>query len=260
MPTDFEDRLRNPIEFPTDMACTIPCILLADFYPTNSIATGTILESAYKIGHDKYLYYPESWHYRVWGSLAKGVDLPFSLVTAGLSEVATSLIVKRAGYQDIAQSCARAELHKPCMQCAKCMRKVMLDDVLINGGVREETVSHFIKLPIGKKLMTSPHIHHQDVMMYMASHYQGKNKEMQLFKKRIGADKINVDWLEKWYQPSVEVIASPYRTYVTEQIKKYVEVMDEKEQALLESWDTESFMSGDEYNRITQELIELFNS
>jgi len=256
MLTDFESRLRNPIGFPTDMVCMVPCILLADFYPTNTIAAGMILESSYKIGHEQYVDYPNSWHYRTWGKLAEGVDLPFSLVTAGLSEVATSLVVKRAGYEDIAQSCGEAELHKPCMRCAKCVRKVMLDDALTYGEVREETVSHFMKTPTGRKIITGDHIHHQDVMMYTTSHYHGQNKGMQLFKKRIGADKINVDWLEKWYAPSIEVVAEPYRQYVKEQIQKYVGTMNEKEQALVESWNIESFMSREEYQRITEELIE----
>lgn len=254
MITDFEDRLRNPIGFPTDMACTIPCILLADFYPTNSIATGTILESAYRIGHETYLYYPESWHYRVWGGLAQGADVPFSFITAGLSEVATSLIVKRAGYEDIAQSCMRAELHKPCMQCAKCMRKGMLDDALIYGEVKEETVTHFISSPIGKKIMTGDHIHHQNVMMYMASHYHGDNKAMQLFKKRTGADQFNMACLAKWYSPAIKVIAEPYRDYVTKQIKRYVKSMNENEQKFIESWDIKNLVNEDEYNQATNAL------
>lgn len=259
MTTDFEDRLRNPIGFPTDMACTIPCILLADLYPTNSIATGTILESAYRIGHEVYLYYPESWHYRTWGGLAKGADVPFSLVTAGLSEVATSLIVKRAGYEDIAQSCMRAGLHKPCMKCAKCMRKGILDDALINGEVREETALHFINSANGKKIMTGDHIHHQNVMMYMAAHYHGNNRAMQLFKKRIGADQFNMACLEKWYSPSVAVIAEPYKAYITNQIKKYVSLMNKEEEKFLENWSVESLVDKGQYEETTKALRALLS-
>jgi len=174
--------------------------------------------------------------------------------------VATTLIVQLTGYDDIAQACIRGEaIHKPCMRCAKCMRKEMLRDTIVYGSVREEILNHFMNQAIGKTVMTNDTVYLQNVMMYIASHYKGNNPYMQLFKKRMGVDRINVDWFEKWYPPSIEIVASPYREYVKQQIEKYVGVMTKQEQILLENWNVESFISREEYDRITKELMALFN-
>ena len=61
--------LRSPVGFPVDLANSVPAVLLADLASFNSIAFGTIMESAYGIGHSQYRHYPKGNHFRLWSTL-----------------------------------------------------------------------------------------------------------------------------------------------------------------------------------------------
>lgn len=257
--TDFE-YIREPIGFPVDLACTIPGLLLSDYEPTNSIATGMILESAYGIGHEAFKDYPRSWHYNVWGTLFKSVDLPLSLVTAGLSEVATSAIVSRSRYASIAQSCMRASLHKPCMRCNKCIRKVMLDHILTQKHIPLESLKHFFTLPIAPIFFATGAMHHQDVMTYITSHYHGDYEPMNLFKHRMGGDVISVDWLEKWYSPALEIIADTHKSFIETKILEQVNPLSLEENQQLEAWNLTAFLKTDNYITTSTTLFNLLTS
>lgn len=254
--TDFE-YIREPIGFPVDLACTIPGLLLSDYEPTNSIATGMILESAYGIGHETFKDYPRSWHHNVWGTLFKSVDLPLSLVTAGLSEVATSTIVSRSRYASIAQSCMRASLHKPCMRCNKCIRKGMLDHILIQKHIPLQSLKHFFTLPTAPTFFATGSMHHQNVMTYITSHYHGDYEPMNLFKRRMGGDVIDVEWLEKWYLPSLEVIADIHKDHIKTKILEQVMPMSLGEMKQLEAWNLTDFLNNDNYFTTSTTLFNL---
>ena len=86
--------LRDPVGFPSDIAHAIPLILQAERLGVSSIAFGTILESAYGIGHRKFIDYPNGSHMRFYGGLLAAVDLEISLPVGGVSEVGTSKIVE----------------------------------------------------------------------------------------------------------------------------------------------------------------------
>jgi hypothetical protein len=55
--------VRHPVGFPTDLSNGVPALLLADYFNASSIAFGTVLESAYGIGHERYRDYPIGAHY-----------------------------------------------------------------------------------------------------------------------------------------------------------------------------------------------------
>jgi hypothetical protein len=57
--------LREPVGFPSDLAHAIPLILLSGEMGIGSIAFGTILESAYGIGHEHYIDYPNGSHRKI---------------------------------------------------------------------------------------------------------------------------------------------------------------------------------------------------
>lgn len=259
VPTDFE-YVRNPVGFPVDLACSIPGILLSDYTPTDSIAMGMILESSYGIGHEIFKDYPRSWHYNVWGTLFKSIDLPLSLITAGLSEVTTSSIVSGSKYSSIAQSCMRATLHKPCMRCNKCIRKVMLDKILTDNKIDFDVLKHFFTLPTAPKYFAAGFMHHQDVMTYITSHYHGDYEPMNVFKHRMGGDLLNVEWLEKWYSPSLEVIADKYKDFVKARILDQVPSMSSEECQQTEAWNLTSFLQSEDYKDSTSYLFTLLSS
>lgn len=257
--TNFE-YVRNPVGFPVDLACCIPALLLSDYDNIDSIATGMILESAYGIGHENFKDYPSTWHYSVWGTLFKAVDLPLSLVTSGLSEVTTSHIVSHSKYANIAQSCMRAKDKKPCMKCPKCIRKIMLDQTLAYGQIDDKLLQHFFSLSFAPDFFASGTMHHQDVMTYITSHYHGNYEPMLLFKRRMGGDIMNVDFLERWYSPSLAVVKEKYHDFVKKRILTYIEPMTPGECQEVASWDLSDFLQSDDYKNTTEHLYKLLMS
>ncbi len=257
--TNFE-YVRSPIGFPVDLACSIPALLLSDYDNIDSIAAGMILESAYGIGHETFKDYPNTWHYSVWGTLFKAVDLPISLVTSGLSEVATSHLVFHSKYAGIAQSCMRAHNRKPCMQCKKCIRKIMLDQVISNKEIDPKLLEHFFSIPLAASFFASGMRPHHNVMTYITSHYNGNFEPMKLFKKRMGGDIMNVDWLERWYTPSLSLVKEKYQPFVKNQILNYVDSMTPHDCLEVEAWNLSSFLQSEEYKNATSSLYELLTS
>lgn len=254
--TDFE-YIREPIGFPVDLACCIPAILMSDYEGIDSIAAGMIMESAYKIGHEKYIDYVKSWHYSVWGSLCKAAQLPLSLVTAGLSEVATTLIASRSEYMGIAESCMRGLGGNPCMKCMKCFRKGLLDEVLQIKDLSEENIARFFLNPGAYKTILYTPMKHQNVMAYIMKHYSGTNKTVEVFKEKMGTNRFELDYLEKWYAPAIEVIAPRYQDYVSTKMREYVPSMSINEMMQMASWDLEEFWASEDYQKATVRLREL---
>ena len=99
--------LREPVGFPSDLAHAIPLILLSGEMGIGSIAFGTILESAYGIGHEHYIDYPNGSHKRFYGTLLSAAGLDISLPVGGVSEIGTAKIVEASPFIDLAQSCIR---------------------------------------------------------------------------------------------------------------------------------------------------------
>ena len=85
--------VREPLGFPTDLVPAIPILALAASYNIDAVAFGTVMESAYRIGHEKARDYSNSSHFRFWGRMFQAAGLPLYLPVSGVSEVGTSKIV-----------------------------------------------------------------------------------------------------------------------------------------------------------------------
>ena len=79
--------VRSPIGFPTDLAPSVPLVLMAAKENLDCIAFGTVLESAFRVGHENSRNYNKSAHYRVWGGLFASAGLRLYLPVSGISEV-----------------------------------------------------------------------------------------------------------------------------------------------------------------------------
>ena len=99
--------IREPVGFPSDIANCIPAILTSRHLGLDSIAFGTVLESAYGVGHQKYINYPKGAHFRFFGTMLKSVGLEMSLPIAGVSEVGTAIINNNSNMGHLSQSCIR---------------------------------------------------------------------------------------------------------------------------------------------------------
>lgn len=210
--TAFSDveHLRTPIGFPTDLSCATSLIINANHFGIDSVATGTILESAYGIGRRRYRDYKKSSHFKHWSKLFLAAGLPLNFVTAGLSEVATFDIYNRSeGYK--AKSCLR-DTFEYCKQCYKCFRRFLIQGIALPNADRFSSM-------IRKK-------HHIDILDYAYEKHGIKTCSDQKARDLL--------CLERWYPKSSEVMFEKYRTQVVESMP--VDAMSESEVARIERY------------------------
>ncbi|MCX2840252.1 DUF6395 domain-containing protein [Microbulbifer thermotolerans] len=243
--TDLE-YLRDPVGFPVDVSNSVPAILLADHIGLDSIAFGTILESAYRVGHEKYVDYAVRSHYIRWGTLFEISGVPFNLVTSGISEVGTSKIVLESEFGYLAQSCMRGGVRNPCFNCWKCFRKLLLDRVLSGEPIPDDLLDKAFSIKEAKKFLSKDFIKHQNVIEFISSMYSGNHKGMRLLADKV-CNNHNISMYKKWYSKSVKFIPAQYREHVTQKISRYLDIMSPKEEKAIEDYNLEEILSSDSY-------------
>lgn len=205
--------IRRPYGFPVDVACAIPCILNASSLNLDSIAFGTVLESAYNIGRGRFVDYATSSHYLHWGGLFQAAGLPFNQVTAGLSEVATWNIKELSGLPG--KSCLRSSAE--CKRCYKCYRR---------HCIRGE------EMPVTRQLRKFINgRHHFNVLEYAFYKHGIKHFTANKPVKEMG-------FLERWYGEAATLLPSKYAATIGARIESLVGLMDEEDKALLHAYNS----------------------
>ncbi len=120
---------------------SIPLVAIASQRNIDSIAFGTVMESAYRIGHEQARNYADSSHYRFWGRMFKAAGLPLFLPVSGVSEVGTSKIVSMSSFKEYTRSCIRGIWPNSCENCWKCFRKNMINQKLQNIQLTDQFIS-----------------------------------------------------------------------------------------------------------------------
>ncbi|MFB5265598.1 DUF6395 domain-containing protein [Paenibacillus enshidis] len=246
--------VREPVGFPVDIANAVPALLLSDYAGLDSIAWGTVMDSAYQVGHLKFADYKQRLHFNRWGKLFELAGMPFNQVTGGICEVGTSIIVKNSAYRTIARSCMRGTANKPCATCWKCFRKGLLDGVLEQSTPSYSELDRWFSLPHIKKTLNQFPIHSENIIAYISAHYDGHHPVMKKLKKRTRGDTLPVKWMEKWYRPSIHLLPEKYRGFVEKQITKHLNVMNSEEEQQAESWNLETYRTTDEFQKYAAEL------
>ena len=233
--------LRNPVGFPSDLAHAIPLILLAESLRIGSIAFGTILESAYGIGHEHYIDYPNGSHMRFYGTLLSAAGLEISLPVGGVSEVGTAIIVESSPLGELAQSCIRGKKGSPCMRCWKCFRKELLSLALFPDGQIDPKSMMRNSSEVQIRLSAYP-ISHENVITYSIQRVDiGEYPFLRLLRNRLDTN-LDLSLLSSWYSPSQVLIPESYRMAVVGKISKFMPPMSKIQEEILESWDMDNFL------------------
>ena len=227
--------VRKPTGFPTDLANGIPALLLSGHLGIDSIAFGTVMESAYGIGHEKYIDYSKGAHWRFFSTLFSAAGIDLCMPTIGISEVGTAIIGGKSPIAGISQSCIRGTYGKPCLKCWKCFRKQLLVKSL---GTSEEVdfVSMMKANEVQVRLSSFP-ISHENVISYSLQRIDMENYPF--FKplaKKLDLD-IDLGLLDHWYSESAFHIPKKYRVSTRERILKFIEPMNISHEYILKNWD-----------------------
>ena len=234
--SDFE-YLRDPVGFPTDLSVSTPAILLAESRGFESIAFGTILESAYGTSGKKFRNYSESSHFRLWAALFEAAGLGYSLPVAGVSEVGSSKLCRDKAIGRVHQSCIRGKWGLPCNNCWKCFRKITLMSALEEGQFPPLSIEMIHKSKeVRLRLTEDRPIKHEGVLAFALSRVQGGGKAVEALRSLTRADQLNVDWMEHWYPRSIELIDEDYREYTVSKLLKSLGKMNENHISHLEAW------------------------
>ena len=220
--------LRDPVGFPTDLATSLPIILMASKENIDSVSYGTILESAYRVGHESSRDYINSGHYRVWGSLFEAAGIPLYMPVAGISEVGTSHIVMNSSFYDYTRSCIRGKFPKSCQNCWKCFRKTLVDKRLQGDPVDEADMAKWLKVKEVKYKLRPHPISHENVLSWSLQGENSGGETKQLLMNRMEGSIRNMDFLFSWYSPSIVLIPEKYRKETESKILNYLDKMDEK--------------------------------
>ena len=229
--------VRSPVGFPVDVANSVPAVLMAEYLNLDCIGFGTIMESTYGAGHRRYRDYPNGHHYTLWGGLFKAAGLPFILPVAGISEVGTSMIVIKAPLGYVSQSCMRGAWKKPCLNCWKCFRKQLLDNAILGNQLDTVYLDEIFNNKEACRFLGRVPIKHENVLTWSTNRLVSNHPLFTLLKGRVRGDEYALDWLAKWYSPSIELMPEKYRAGVAEKICCYLQTMDLEEENKLTSWD-----------------------
>lgn len=231
--------IRQPIGFPIDWASGLPALLMADYCHLSSVSWGVVAESAYRVGHENFIDFGSRTIFRRWDQLLRSVGLCLGAPVAGLSEVCTSTIVLRSRLAGLAQSCIRGPKNQPCLRCFKCLRKRMLDSVLMDRTLQASEFEQMVRFKGYEKIMLKLPIKHEDVFRWLAPRLRlaGTAPSWPALHERLRLGDHETDWSSCWYPKSDVYIPSEYRAEAIDKITSYVGTMDEEQMRRFESWD-----------------------
>jgi len=236
--------LRDPVGFPSDLAHAIPCILLSEKLGLDSIAFGTVLESAYGVGHEHYIDYPNGSHRRFYGTLLGAAGLQLSLPVGGVSEVGTAMIIESSPLGSYSQSCIRGKRERACMRCWKCFRKELLSLALDPSKTVDLGSMMKSSQEIQIRLSAYP-ISHENVVTFSIQNINiGDYPDMRHLRNRLDT-KLDLSLLRSWYSPSIELVPEKYRVTVREKINRFLNPMSEDQEGILKTWNMDGFLESE---------------
>jgi len=251
--SDFE-YLRDPIGFPTDLSVATPAILMSGFRNFESIAFGTILESAYGTSGSKFRNYTDSSHFRLWSTLFNSVGLGYSLPVAGVSEVGSAILCRDMPIGRFHQSCIRGKWSDPCNKCWKCFRKNTLIAAL-EGKDLPKDLENVIRRSkeVKKHLVENKPIKHEGVLTYSLERSSGGGELIQSLRDLTRVGSIETVWMENWYPESATLIDPGYADFTIGRLSSILGVMDEEKITHLLGWNNPS-------NEDRQKRLEKFST
>lgn len=225
VPTDMEF-LRFTPTFMLDISVTVPALLLSNHCNLKSINVG------YSIHHFEYYQNPKSTYctgediqfdYNKWSHLFQSVGLYLNFPTMGLSEIGTLKVVLNSPFSKISTGCMSGRIGKPCLNCKKCYRKVMLTMYLKTGNMMAN------KKVYNKLAQFKWHkMHHildldsvRMAFVYMTANYKGKDPFIRAVKERLNKYKPFLKYLDQWFVGSKHCMDTELYKSIIEKLGKY---------------------------------------
>ncbi len=255
--SDIEHIVGPMPQYPTWTTLSTPCFLLADYFNLKSINYGSIVGSSdIKDGKKfKRRDYPD----KMWASLFRGVGIYLSKPVAGITEIGTSTIVHKSGFDEIATSCQFGAMNEPCMRCFKCFRKYLMNIAVNNYDISEDIIDVFLRQKnIQEHILGKPPLYFQHIFMYALKYADLKHKHvvLSLFREKILLANDNIEWCERQYDDALDrfVPDSDLRDVVRQKMRVFLKNMDRDDVLIFENWDLNTDYNNDSIQKRLNEI------
>lgn len=231
----------TPHTFPHPLSTGIPILLFADYYKIDSIAYGNTLDAVYNLSKHKYKK-SENSPYTYYDEIFKYANIQLMHITAGFSEVANAQLNIRSPYGHLAQSCMYGRgLGDTCMNCRKCFKRTSYKLIGENSNFPDSFIDKtVVNREVESALRHSP-MRMQNTYQYIAKNAKSKHPIIKYLKFKVGAYSAKVDWMEKWYPCSGNLLPEKYRVEIQKKIQNYTSVMTRKEIKYVEKWNINKY-------------------
>ena len=236
--------IRQPLGFATDLVPSIPILALAASHNIEAVAFGTVMESAYRIGHEKARDYANSSHYRFWGRMFEAAGLPLYLPVSGVSEVGTSKIVMQSDFHPYTRSCIRGKWPQSCENCWKCFRKNMIEGKFNQNRVEEKYLERGLGIAEVQRKMAAFPVSHENVLAWALKDNSGPLGT--LLNNRLEGKNRDLTFLEHFYPGAFDVMPQQYRHLTKKKLETYLSEMDEQYWPEITTHTMTSWLNSDE--------------
>ena len=244
--------VRDPVGFPTDLAHAVPIVLMANSLEIGSVSFGTIMESGYGIGHEKFHDYKTTAHRKFFGRMFDSIGIELSMPVIGVSEVGTAMICGKSPFGYYSQSCIRGTWLRPCMSCWKCFRKELLS-VSLGFSDSQDLVSMMETNEVQIRLSSFP-ISHENVIIYAL---QRLDLQEHPYLKTL-ASKLDMaarlDFLEAWHPGSIDLVPDRMRHSVRSKILQFLDVMSPDQESDFMKWDMRGHLASNRAKEAQEKL------
>jgi glycosyltransferase involved in cell wall biosynthesis len=200
--------------FSSDYACAVQCIILADHFGLDSIATGMPLENSYLFHGYRYRNFNKSRFWNRYAPIFESVGLPLYQPVAGCSEIINMKISEHQGWSGWAQSCIRSSKEGfGCGGCWKCFRKNTM--MGLPFSMSNEIETFLSKKPLKQAASTLYSIQQNAISS------EGINivKKFPHLKPFLA---LELDFLLFHHEPAMELIPHKYRKFTEDKLEQYV--------------------------------------
>jgi len=217
------------VGFSTDYACAVQCIILADHFGLDSIATGMPLENSYLFHGYRYRDFNKSRFWKTYSHIFESVGLALYQPVAGCSEVINMKIAVQQGWSGWAQSCLRSSKEGiGCGKCWKCFRKNTL--IGLPFSMSNEIETFLSKTPLKQAASTLYSIQKNET----SSEGIIITKKFSHLKPFIALD---LSFLQYYHKSAMELIPDKYRKFTEDKLAQFALPMTTSNTAKLKKFD-----------------------
>lgn len=98
---------------------------------------------------------------------------------------------------------------------------------------------------------------HEDVLTYALGGYEGGHPLVLALKRKVRGGEVDMEWLDRWYPPSLDLVPERYRETTSQLLSEYLEPMSESDTAQFCGWDLTDVVESERYRTDTAELSRL---